>query len=89
MVITQEDVERGSLPVGIITERDIVQFQSLQLDLSQTKAETVMSTPLFMLSPEDSLWTAHQEMQQRYLRRLVVSWGRDGSPEIPQEIGGE
>lgn len=74
VVITQEDAERGSLPVGIITERDIVQFQSLQLDLSQTKAETVMSTPLFMLSPEDSLWTAHQEMQQRHLRRLVVSW---------------
>jgi len=74
VVITQEDAERGPLPVGIITERDIVQFQSLQLDLSQTKAETVMSTPLFMLSPEDSLWTAHQEMQQRHLRRLVVSW---------------
>jgi signal-transduction protein with cAMP-binding, CBS, and nucleotidyltransferase domain len=33
-----------------------------------------MSTPLFLLSPEDSLWTAHQEMQTRKVGRLVVSW---------------
>jgi signal-transduction protein with cAMP-binding, CBS, and nucleotidyltransferase domain len=33
-----------------------------------------MSTPLFLLSPEDSLSTAHQEMQRRRLQRLVVSW---------------
>jgi hypothetical protein len=33
-----------------------------------------MSTPLFILNPEDSLWKAHQEMEQRQVRRLVVSW---------------
>jgi CBS-domain-containing membrane protein len=33
-----------------------------------------MSTPLLLLSPEDSLWTAHQEMQKRRVGRLVVSW---------------
>ena len=33
-----------------------------------------MSTPLFLASPEDSLWTAHQEMQRRRVQRLVVSW---------------
>lgn len=33
-----------------------------------------MSTPLFLLTPEDSLWKAHQEMQRRHVRRLVVSW---------------
>jgi CBS domain-containing protein len=61
-------------PVGIITERDIVRFQALGLDLNMTPAQKVMSTPLFVLSPEDSLWTAHQEMEQRQVRRLVVSW---------------
>lgn len=65
---------QSSLPVGIVTERDIVQFQALQLDLSGICAEVVMSTPLFLLSPEDSLWTAHQEMLRRRVRRLVVSW---------------
>lgn len=74
VVITEEDAERGLSPVGIVTERDIVQFQALQLDLSKTQAQTVMSTPLFLLSPEDFLWHAHQEMQRRHVGRLVVSW---------------
>jgi CBS domain-containing protein len=74
VVITQTDAEGNSRPVGIVTERDIVQFQTLQIDLHQTPARTVMSTPLFLLSPEDSLWVAHQEMQKRRVGRLVVSW---------------
>lgn len=61
-------------PIGIVTERDIVQFQSLQLDLAKTQAGSVMSAPLFLLSPEDSLWHAHQEMERRRVRRLLVSW---------------
>ena len=61
------------IPAGIVTERDIVEFQALDLDLWETIAQTVMSTPLFSLKPEDSLWVAHQEMQQRLVRRLVVT----------------
>jgi two-component system NtrC family sensor kinase len=76
-----KDLEAGSLtqypqhliPIGIVTERDIVQFQALALDLSQMQAQDVMSTPLFCLRPEDSLWLAHEEMQQRHVRRLVVT----------------
>lgn len=74
VVITQLDEEGNASPVGIVTERDIVQFQALQIDLGQTAAHQVMSSPLFLLSPEDSLWTAHQEMQTRRVGRLVVSW---------------
>jgi CBS domain-containing protein len=74
VVITQPDGQGNEKPVGIVTERDVVQMQALQIDLSQTQAETAMSTPLFLLSPEDSLWTAHQEMQTRRVGRLVVSW---------------
>jgi CBS domain-containing protein len=74
VVITKEDAREHNVPIGIVTERDLVQFQALRLDLAATKAETVMSTPLCLLSPEDSLWTAHQHMQQRHVRRLVVSW---------------
>ncbi|OCR01884.1 diguanylate kinase [Oscillatoriales cyanobacterium USR001] len=68
-----EKLARSPEPIGMVTERDIVQFQALELDLSQIEAAMVMSTPLFSLSPNDSLWVAHQEMQQRYVRRLVVS----------------
>ena len=61
------------IPVGIVTERDIVQFQSLALDLSRMQAQDAMSTPLFCLRPMNSLWFAHQEMQRRHVRRLVVT----------------
>ncbi|MFN6308897.1 MAG: CBS domain-containing protein [Microcystis sp.] len=74
VVITQRNSEDNDCPVGIVTERDLVQFQAVQIDLHKTRAQTVMSTPLFLLSPEDSLWTAHQEMQKRRVGRLVVSW---------------
>ena len=60
-------------PVGIVTERDIVQFQLLELDLANTPARQVMSAPLVCLSPIDSLWTVQQQMQQLRVRRLVVT----------------
>ncbi|MGQ4649170.1 CBS domain-containing protein [Lyngbya aestuarii] len=60
------------VPVGIVTERDIVQFQAMELDLSRMLAKDVMSTPLFSLHPSDSLWHAHQEMQRYHVRRLIV-----------------
>ena len=73
-----EDTANGEIqafmPMGIVTERDIVQFQALELNLQRLTAQDVMSTPLFLLEPNDSLWTAHQEMQSRRVRRLVVSW---------------
>ena len=75
IVITQADeAENILIPVGIITERDIVQFKFLQARLDNLEASEVMSTPLFLLSPEDSLLMANQEMQRRRVRRLVVSW---------------
>ncbi|MCG5061885.1 MAG: CBS domain-containing protein [Limnoraphis sp. WC205] len=74
VVITEPETDDRYLPVGIVTERDIVQFQLLQMNFSRTVVQDVMSQPLFLLSPEDSLWKAHQEMQKRHIRRLVVSW---------------
>ncbi|MBD1855317.1 CBS domain-containing protein [Leptolyngbya sp. FACHB-1624] len=74
VVITDQSAEGYAQPIGIVTERDIIQLQSLQVDLFRTQAQTVMSTPLFLLTPNDSLWTALQEMQRRRVGRLVVSW---------------
>ena len=53
-----------STPLGIITERDIVQFQILGLDLANTIAQTVMSTPLICVKPEDSLLDVQQQMKK-------------------------
>jgi CBS domain-containing protein len=78
VVITQniEDDEGDTrvVPVGIITERDVVKFQGQEFDFSTTIVKKVMSTPLLLLSPEDSLWKAHEEMLRLGVRRLVVSW---------------
>lgn len=77
VVITQDietDGEMRSYPVGIITERDIVQYKVIRLNMTETSAGEVMSTPLFLLQPEDTLLTAYQEMQNRRVRRLVVTW---------------
>lgn len=60
-------------PVGIVTERDLVQLQSMGRDLAATAAREVMSSPLFLLRPEDTLWHAQQEMQRLRVRRLVVA----------------
>jgi PAS domain S-box-containing protein len=65
--------EQPLRPVGIVTEKDIVQFQVLELDLAQLAAGSVMSSPLFCLKPEDSLWSALQMMESRRIRRLVVT----------------
>lgn len=73
VIIAEPDAQHRLLPLGIITERDIVQFQALELNLSQIQAAAVMSGPLFLLSPEDTLWTANRKMQQRHVRRLVVA----------------
>ena len=63
----------GQSPVGILTERDIVKLRNQNLDLETTLAETVMSSPLVCMAPEDSLWDTHQKMQELNVRRLVVS----------------
>lgn len=62
-------------PVGIITERDIVQYQLLELNLAEVRAREVMSTPLFLAEPEDSLWEVYQRMNRYCLQRLVVAEG--------------
>jgi signal transduction histidine kinase/CBS domain-containing protein len=61
------------IPLGIVTERDVVQFQALGLDFQTCQAQAVMSTPIFTVQPTDSLWTVQQIMEQRLIRRLAVT----------------
>lgn len=62
-----------TIPVGILTEQDLVKFRFLQLDFVTTQAKDVMSQPLSLVNPEDSLWQAHCLMLTKQLRRLVVT----------------
>jgi PAS domain S-box-containing protein len=78
IVETQIDLEGNPLqiPLGIITERDIVQFQSLGLQLERVEVQIVMSTPVFAVRPNDTLMVVQQTMEQRSIRRLVVTGDR-------------
>ncbi|RQH06782.1 CBS domain-containing protein [Okeania hirsuta] len=77
IVIIRTDPQQRLYHIGIVTQRDIVQFQALGMNIKQFKASEVMSTPLQSLTPFDSLWKAHQQMQRLRVQRLVVC-GSDG-----------
>lgn len=70
--LTDNDSSSLSIPVGIVTERDLVQFQILGLDLVNTMAQTVMSTPLVCVKTTESLMQVRQQMEKLRIRRLVV-----------------
>ncbi len=72
VVIAEQSQNEQMIPLGIITEYDIVQFQALKLDFTQTYVRSVMSSPLFCLRSEDSLWSANQQMQSLRVRQLAV-----------------
>ncbi|MGD1918024.1 MAG: EAL domain-containing protein [Pleurocapsa sp.] len=63
---------RLATPGGIVTERDIVQFQVLGIDIANTEAQNVMSTPLVCMKTTDSLMAVRQQMDKLRVRRLVV-----------------
>ena len=75
VLITQEKGNSHNqllIPVGIVTEQDILQLQALELDLGKLQAHRVMSSPLVYLSPQDSFWRANQQMLQQQIQQLVV-----------------
>ncbi|NER47686.1 MAG: PAS domain S-box protein [Symploca sp. SIO1A3] len=75
---TTNNQQQTTIPIGIVTEQDIVQFQCLLgLEEGEIQAQMVMSTALGCLHPEDNLWVAYQQMQQDDLQHLVVT-GTDG-----------
>lgn len=71
-VVIVAEREGLRFPIGIVTERDILQMQTLQINLRELKAEAVMSQPLFLISADKSLSEAQDIMQKHQIRRLVV-----------------
>ncbi len=60
------------VPTGILTEWDIVQLQSLGLDLHTVRVGDVASMPLHTIDAQATLWEAHERMVALGIRRLVV-----------------
>ena len=78
VLIVEAEGDDQQYPKGIFTERDLVNFRVLGLNLYQIPVQEVMSSPLFPIIPDASLWDAHQLMQQHHIRRLVVT-NQDGT----------
>jgi CBS domain-containing protein len=75
IIIVKSD-NNNTKPVGIITERDIVRtLGSLKASSLRTSLRDIMSKPLVNVSINSSVRDAIQTMQQKNIRRLIVSDG--------------
>jgi CBS domain-containing protein len=65
-------VVRGSQPVGMITERDVVAAAADEADFEDTPVEDVMSEPVVTVPAAASLGEAIQLLTDERIRRLPV-----------------
>jgi len=65
-------VTKNKIPVGIITERDFVKKVAAQEISLNSKLETVMSSPLIEIDPEQTVWEAAQIMKTKNIHKLPV-----------------
>lgn len=70
VIVTKQD-----MPVGIITERDFVtRIAANEKTLSTTLSE-VMSSPLTVISPEETVWEAAEIMKSKGIHKVPVQEG--------------
>jgi len=70
VIVTKQDT-----PVGIITERDFVtRIAANEKTLSTTLSE-VMSSPLAVISPEETVWEAAEIMKSKGIHKVPVQEG--------------
>ena len=63
----------GNLPIGIITERDIIKKVCVTNTLpNEMKADNIMSSPVITIMSYDSIETAAQKMTNYKIKRLPV-----------------
>lgn len=69
-------VVSGGKPVGIITERDIIErVIRAHKDPSKTKATDIMSSPIITIEFNKTLTDAMKIMREKRIRRLAVTKG--------------
>ncbi len=65
-------VTEDKKPVGILTERDVIQFIGNNIDLNMTKLTAVMKSPVIAVSEEMEIPEAANIMAAKGLRRLLI-----------------
>jgi CBS domain-containing protein len=75
---SEKNKESKKIPVGIVTERDIVRLVSSSDKLSVDQpVHLLMKTPLITINPNNSIMDAMETMQQKDIRRLPVVDNRE------------
>ena len=71
-------VSRNGLPVGVVTERDIIRrVISKGRDVNRVRLGDIMSTPLVTIGPDEPIGRAMELMVTKEIRRIyVVEEGR-------------
>ena len=70
------DISSSNKPIGIITERDVVRLLgSLNPSLLHIPLHDIMTKPVITVSANSSIRDVIQTMQQKNVRRLVISNG--------------
>lgn len=71
-------VMRGSSPVGIMTERDVLEMVAEGLDPESTTVETLMTAPVITMAASRPLADAAERMSREEIRNVVVTDDVDG-----------
>ncbi|WP_267639454.1 CBS domain-containing protein [Haloarchaeobius amylolyticus] len=66
-------VMRGSDPVGIMTERDVLELVADDLDPEATTVDRLMSQPVVSIDADQSLAAAADRMSREEIRNLLVT----------------
>lgn len=73
IVIVDVSGEGQNIPVGIITDRDIVvELIACQVPFDTVTAGDIMSHELVTAGVRDGMWDALQHMRQKGVRRIIV-----------------
>lgn len=66
-------VTKEGLPVGVLTERDILRrVVAKNLNIEKVKVEEVMSSPIITIAPDEPIGKAMEMMAVKEIRRLYV-----------------
>lgn len=68
VIVTKED-----LPVGVVTERDIIRRVLVKgMDVNKVHLEEIMSSPLITIGPDEPIAHAMELMATKDIRRVYV-----------------
>jgi CBS domain-containing protein len=65
-------VTKNNAPVGIITERDLVRKIVAYQKSPSTSVKDVMSSPLIVIDPEETVWELAELMKQKQIHKVPV-----------------